>query len=204
MEVHHETNVVSKVPLWHRHAEPSLSPVGKKQNSVWRLWPTLLPPCRPSPLLLRHTPGRACKYQDPQAPAPISRRGWRSLRGSRGGQNCMCALPGPLSQCASEEQMSYCSSSSSPFMTTPLFLPTLLPLPLPPPATGGCRGGSSGGHLLILKIWTGISLLSKSVVIHLMGHCPRSPQTATPPLSSCSTSAQVDGPPRASPRNARI
>lgn len=33
-----------------------------------------------------------------------------------------------------------------------------------------------------------------------MGHPPK---TATPPLSPCSTSAQVDGPPRASPRNAR-
>lgn len=52
--------------------------------------------------------------------------------------------------------------------------------PLPPPPSYSLRRQQEGarvavvrgGHLLILKIWTGISLLSKSVIIHLMDHCP--------------------------------
>lgn len=92
----------------------------------------------------------------------------------------MCALPGPLSQCASVKQTSYCSSSSSPFMTTPPPPPNQPHPPPPPPISAGNRRVQGwqqwGGHLLILKIWTGISLLSKSVVMHLMGHCPDPPK----------------------------
>lgn len=69
---------------WTITARIVLPPVGEI-TSVWRLWPTFLPPGRPSPPLLRHTPGRACKSRDPQAPAPMSGRGWRSPRGGPGG-----------------------------------------------------------------------------------------------------------------------
>lgn len=76
------------------HCQNCVASSGRKKPRVWRLWPTLLPPGRPSSLPLRHTPGRACKSWDPQAPAPMSRRGWRSPRGGPGraeGVRTVCA-----------------------------------------------------------------------------------------------------------------
>lgn len=210
MEVHHEANVVNEVPLWHHHAEPSLPPVGKKTKQRLTSLADSAPPMASFLSATASHSWESVHVSGPSGPRAHTQTGVEVAEGrpgGRGGQNCMCALPGPLSQCVSAEQMSYCSSSSSPFMTT-----TPHAHPLPPTslrwATGGCRGGSSGGHLLILKIWTSISLLSKSVKVHLLPPppLPTPPlrQTVTPPLSFCSTSAQVDGPPRASSRNACI
>lgn len=138
----------------------------------------------------------------PSGPSTHKQTGVEVAEGRPGGSKLYVRTSGtPISVCECRtDELLFLLKLSFHDNTTPL---PQHPLPHPPPATGGCRGGCSGGHLLILKIWTGSSLLSKSVVIHLMDP-PTPPETATPPLSSCSTSAQVDGPPRASPRNAPI
>lgn len=112
---------------------------------------------------------------------------------------CECSTDGPLF-------LLKLSFHYNPPHPTPL---SPQPHPTPPPATGGCRGRAQwrAGR------WWGAPSDFKDIDRHFSivqkprnssdGPPPPSPQTATNPLSPCSTSAQVDYPPRASPRNAR-
>lgn len=66
------------------------------------------------PLLLRHTTESVCVL-GPSGPASVSRGGGGHW-GEPGGQNTVCAVPGPLSDHAARVQRSHCSSWSSPFI----------------------------------------------------------------------------------------
>lgn len=223
MEVHHEANKADKLSFvassrWTITARIVLPPVGEKKQCLTSL--ADFPSSRsPFPSATASHSWESVQVSGPSGPRAYERTGVEVAEGrppgGGGGQNCMCALPGPLSQCASAAQTDHCSSSSCPFITTPP-PPTPLssqPHPTPPPATGGCRGRAQGRAGRAGR-WWGAPSDFKDIDRHFSivqkprnssdGPPPPSPpQTATPPLSSCSTSAQVDGPPRASPRNAR-
>lgn len=90
-------------------------------------FPTLSshPPCLPR---LRQTVKRACLYVDPKGPASIS--GGVEVVEKSPGVRTVCAQFRDPFLTAAQAQMSYCSSSSSPF--------------IPPTATGCLRWGCSG------------------------------------------------------------
>lgn len=146
------------------HCQNCVAPSGRKKQCLTSLADS--PSSRsPFPSATASHSWESVQVSGPSGPRAYERTGVEVAegrpRGGGGGQNCMCALPGPLSQCASAAQTGHCSSSSCPFITTPH--PPLPPLSSTPPhpsagnrrvqgRAGQWLRGGGGGHLLILKI----------------------------------------------------
>lgn len=97
--------------------------------------PSSHPPCLP---LLRQTVKRACLYVDPKGPASIS--GGVEVVEESPGVRTVCAQFRDPFLTAAQAQMSYCSSSSSPF--------------IPPQQRDayaeGAQGWAEGGFLILM------------------------------------------------------
>lgn len=149
---------------WTITARIVLPPVGEKKQQCLTSLADFPSSRSPFPSATASHSWESVQVSGPSGPRVYERTGVEVAEGrppgGGGGQNCMCALPGPLSQCASAAQTGHCSSSSCPFITTPHTPPPSLLNPTPPlrrqqeGAGAGLRGGrgGGGGHLLILKI----------------------------------------------------
>lgn len=165
MEVHHEANKADKLSFvassrWTITARIVLPPVGEKKQCLTSL--ADFPSSRsPFPSATASHSWESVQVSGPSGPRAYERTGVEVAEGrppgGGGGQNCMCALPGPLSQCASAAQTGHCSSSSCPFITTPHPPhPPLFSTP-PHPSAGNRRvqgqGSGAGGAVVGGTFW---------------------------------------------------